>query len=102
MKDRGMKKWAPFASLIEQKKSLHTMHQQRKKIAQPILSEDQAQAINDTLLVAKQKLCHLQYYDDGVIYALNTTIKVIDLVYKTIRFEDTTIPIQAILAIRLI
>lgn len=102
MKDRGMKKWAPYASLIEQKGSLTSMRQQRKKIAKPLLSEDQAHAINDVLKIAKQKLCQLKYYDDGVIYQVTTTIKHIDLVFKTIRFDETILPIQDILAITLI
>ena len=36
MSDRGMKKWAPFASLIEQSEFLEQMHYEKNKIAIPL------------------------------------------------------------------
>jgi len=102
MKDRGMKKWAPYASLIEQKGSLKSMQHQRNKLAKPLLSDDQAQTINAVLLNAKHKLCQLKYFDDGDIIDTITTIKNIDFVFKTIHFDDKVIPIKDLIVIDLI
>ena len=37
MSDRGMKKWAPFSSLIEQSTCLEEMRYQKNKIEKPLI-----------------------------------------------------------------
>ena len=49
MSDRGMKKWAPFSSLIEQSTCLEEMRYQKNKIEKPLISIEKAREINEIL-----------------------------------------------------
>ena len=80
MSDRGMKKWAPFSSLIEQATCLEEMKYQRNKIAKPILTEDQVEKINFVLQSYKKgQIVNIKFYNDGYLYIVSTSIKRIDL-----------------------
>ena len=50
MSDRGMKKWAPYKSLVEQEKYLKKAHDDNEKIERPILSSDEMEEINEKLV----------------------------------------------------
>ena len=47
MSERGMKKWAPYKSLIEQEKYLKKAHQDNEVIARPVISSDEAEEKNE-------------------------------------------------------
>ena len=80
MSDRGMKKWAPFSSLIEQATCLEEMKYQRNKIAKPVLTEDQIEKINYVLQSYKKgQIVNIKFYNDGYLYVVSTSIKRIDL-----------------------
>ena len=80
MSDRGMKKWAPFSSLIEQATCLEEMKYQRNKIAKPVLTEDQIEKINFVLQSYKKgQIVNIKFYNDGYLYVVSTSIKRIDL-----------------------
>ena len=80
MSDRGMKKWAPFSSLIEQATCLEEMKYQRNKIEKPLLTEDQIEKINYILQsYQKDQIVKIKFFHDGYLYVVNTTIKKIDL-----------------------
>ena len=80
MSDRGMKKWAPFSSLIEQATCLEEMKYQRNKIAKPKLTEDQMEKINYVLTNYKKgDTVHIKFYRDGYLYKIDSQIKRIDL-----------------------
>ena len=49
MSDRGMKKWAPFSSLIEQSTCLEKMRFEKNKIEKPKISNERAEKINAIL-----------------------------------------------------
>ena len=49
MSDRGMKKWAPYKSLIEQDVYLNKMKKEKEKISKPIISSEEAENINEIL-----------------------------------------------------
>ena len=83
MSDRGMKKWAPFSSLIEQATCLEEMKYQRNKIPKPTLTEDQIEKINYVLQsYQKGKIVKIKFFHDGYLYVVNTCIKKIDLENK--------------------
>ena len=65
MSGRGMKKWAPYASLIEQKGTVMQMKKNRQAIPKPILSQEQANELNEALLNIKQGPITLSYYRAG-------------------------------------
>lgn len=47
---RGMVKWEPFATLPKQYEMLNQFKQDQNKIDKPILSDDQLNDLNDTLI----------------------------------------------------
>jgi len=80
MSDRGMKKWAPFSSLIEQATCLEQMRYERNKIDKPVLSDDQIEKINYILQSYKRgQIVKIKFYNDGYLYVIETQIKRIDL-----------------------
>ena len=80
MSDRGMKKWAPFSSLIEQATCLEQMKYERNKIEKPVLSPDQVEKIEYALQSYKKgEIVKIKFYSDGYLYEINSTIKKIDL-----------------------
>ena len=88
MSDRGMKKWAPFSSLIEQATCLEEMKYQRNKVSKPVLTEDQMEKINYVLQsYQKGQIVKIKFYHDGYLYVINTTIKRIDLENRKLILE---------------
>lgn len=88
MSDRGMKKWAPFSSLIEQATCLEQMKYQRNKIEKPVLTEDQIEKINFVLQsYRKGEMVKIKFYHDGYLYEINTIIKRIDLENRQLILE---------------
>ncbi|MBR4378303.1 MAG: YolD-like family protein [Bacilli bacterium] len=88
MSDRGMKKWAPYSSLIEQATCLEEMKYQRNKIAKPILTEDQKEKINYVLQsYQKGQVVKIKFFNDGYLYYINSTIKRIDLENRRLILE---------------
>ena len=88
MSDRGMKKWAPYSSLIDQATCLEEMKYQRNKVARPILAEDQKEKINYVLQsYQKGQLVRIKFFNDGYLYFINTTIKRIDLENRKLILE---------------
>ena len=89
MSDRGMKKWAPFSSLIEQATCLEEMKYQRNKISKPILTDDQIEKINYVLQsYQKGKIVKIKFFHDGYLYIINTSIRKIDLDNKVLVLEN--------------
>ena len=88
MSDRGMKKWAPYSSLIEQATCLEEMKYQRNKIAKPILTEDQKEKINYVLQsYQKGQVIQIKFFNDGYLYTINTKIKRIDIENRKLILE---------------
>ena len=89
MSDRGMKKWAPFSSLIEQATCLEQMKYQRNKIEKPVLTDDQIEKINFVLQSYKKgEMVKIKFYHDGYLYEINTSIKRMDLENKQLILEN--------------
>lgn len=89
MSNRGMKKWAPYSSLIEQATCLEEMKYQRNKIAKPILTDDQKEKIDFVLQSYKKgQIVKIKFFSDGYLYYINSTIKRIDLENKKLVLEQ--------------
>ena len=100
MSDRGMKKWAPYSSLIEQATCLQEMKYQRNKIAKPILTEDQIEKINYVLQSYKKgETIKIKFYSDGYLYEIETTIKRIDLENRVLVLENGKLKFENIIDI---
>lgn len=82
MSDRGMKKWAPYSSLIEQATVLNQMKYNKNKIEKPLLTEDQKEKINFVLTNYHGELVTIKFFHDGYLYIINDTIKKVDIENK--------------------
>ena len=99
MSDRGMKKWAPFSSLIEQSTVLNEMFYEKNKQAKPSISTERAAKINQILSTYSGQELRIKYYYDGYLYELVTRIKRIDVLNKKLIFEDGSMPFSEIIDI---
>ena len=99
MSDRGMKKWAPFSSLIEQSTVLNEMFYEKHKQEKPSISKERAEKINQILSNYNGQKLRIKYFYDGYIYELVTTIKRIDVVNKKLIFEEGNMPFKEIIDI---
>lgn len=100
MSDRGMKKWAPFSSLIEQATCLEQMKYQRNKIDKPILTDDQIEKINYVLQsYQKGQRVKIKFYHDGYLYYIETEIKRIDLENRQLILTNGKLKFENILDI---
>jgi len=87
MSDRGMKKWAPYSSLIEQATCLEEMKYKRNKIEKPILEQDQIEKINCVLQSYHGEELKIKFFYDGYIYFITSKLKKIDIDNKKLVLE---------------
>lgn len=88
MSDRGMKKWAPYKSLIEQEVFVNKMRVNKNKIEKPILCEEEIEKINYYLTEKRCRTLIFSIFEDGYIYKIQTKIRTIDQYTKSIVFEN--------------
>ncbi|NLG81341.1 MAG: YolD-like family protein [Bacilli bacterium] len=90
MKQRGMVKWQPFASLPEHANYIHKVIYEMNKIERPILSEDQLNELNEKLYRYSQnkEFISIAYFHDGYIYDVEGIIVKIDLLKKMVIIEN--------------
>lgn len=91
MSDRGIKKWAPYKSLVEQGYSLKELSENRSKIEKPKISSEAAEEINLILSEYNGEDVIVGYYRRGEIFELNTAIKKIDAQEKRLILPDKSI-----------
>ena len=84
MNERGMKKWAPYKSLIEQEKYLKKAHQDNEVIARPVISSDEADKINEILVNYHGEELEVSYWRNDKINTISTILVKIDPVNKKI------------------
>lgn len=99
MSDRGMKKWAPYSSLIEQATCLEEMRYRRNKIDKPILEDDQIERINFVLTTYLGQLVKIKFFYDGYIYFIERRIKKIDVDNQRLIFEEGKLKFEQLLDI---
>ena len=88
MSDRGMKKFAPFASLIEQNDDLSHMKYEKNKVEKPKLSNEKAEEINEILTNYNGEQLEIHYFYDGYIYKIDTKIIKIDILNRKLKLEQ--------------
>ena len=89
-KDRGMKKWAPFNSLMNGRTIVNSLIVEKSKIEKPQLSEEEQKILEEKIIEAYycQNIVIITYYKDGFLRKIKATIKKIDSVYKTIYLSN--------------
>lgn len=99
MSDRGMKKWAPYASLIEQASYVRRIKLRHRMVQRPHLSSDQANHIEQILMSPIRNPYQVTYFSDGAIHHALLNIKQVDSIQKTIIFDTHTIAYRDLLDI---
>ena len=84
MSERGMKKWAPYKSLVEQEKYLNKAHDDNQKIERPQMSSDEAESINEILVNYQGEELIIAYWRNNKINTISSILKKIDPVNKKI------------------
>ena len=97
MSERGMKKWAPFSSLIEQSTCLEKMRYERNKIDKPSISSDRANKINAILTNYRGQEIKIKYYYDGYLFEIKTTIIKIESTQRALVTSKGIIPLSNII-----
>lgn len=100
MSDRGMKKFAPFASLIEQDNYLANMRYEKGKKEKPRISNEKAEEINEILTNYNGESLLFYYYYDGYIYKLESKILKIDTYSRKLKLEQGDMPFTALIDIQ--
>ena len=78
MSERGMKKWAPYKSLIEQEKYLKKAHQDNEAVTRPVISSDEAEEINEILVNYHGEELNISYWRNNKINTVSTILVKID------------------------
>ena len=100
MADRGMKKYLPFRSLVEQEEYLRKVVYERKKSQKPQISTEQAEKIDRILRnYIKGEKYHFTLYIDGYLYDHVSPILELDLSKRYIYLNDFYLPINSIVDI---
>jgi hypothetical protein len=101
MSDRGMKKWAPYASLIEQKGTISKMKKHREQVKKPQLSQDMANEINACLLRAKDQNVVIDYFFEGSKHRIFGLVTKINYDQKWLMINEFKLSFVLILSIRI-
>ena len=88
MSERGMKKWAPYKSLIEQESYLNKLHDNNQKVEMPHISSDEAELINEILVNYQGEELLITYWRNGKINTMPAILKKIDPLNKKIVLQD--------------
>lgn len=84
--DRGIIKWQPFNSVTPSSSIINKIIKEKQKINKPILSEEQFENIQNSLLEAynNEIQTNIEYYKNGIILKESTIIKILDLSHNRI------------------
>ena len=88
MSERGMKKWAPYKSLIEQEKYLKKAHDNNNKQVRPQISSDEAEMINEILVNYQGEELEITYWRNEKINTISSILVKIDIDNKKIVLPD--------------
>jgi len=90
MEARGMKKWRPFATMPGQYIGFKKMINKQVEVAQPVLTEEQMEQINFTLIEAlhTNKQVYLTYYKKGQCITETGFIQFVDSLGNLFIFID--------------
>ena len=78
MNERGMKKWAPYKSLIEQEKYLKKASQNNEKQVRPQISTDEAEQINEILVNYQGEELEITYWRNEKLNTIASILVKID------------------------
>ena len=94
--DRGMVKYAPYQSLVEQSVALSRMRANRERQEKKILSSDQAEEINEILTHYQGEVIRVSFYRMGRTFEEEGTIDRIDLFERTLYVNGVRITLTSL------
>ncbi|MCQ2742954.1 MAG: YolD-like family protein [Bacilli bacterium] len=92
--DRGMAKWMPYKSLVDQTSSLARMRYKKNKIEKPRISNDKAEEMDEILRDYSGETVKAKYWEDGYIYEIEGPILKIDVFERVLRFIGKNVPLK--------
>ena len=92
--DRGMVKYAPYQSLVEQAKSLAAMRERKSRVEKRILLEDEASAIDEILRNYDGEVILAVYWKRGSVLETEGVIDIIDAFERVIWVNGERIPLK--------
>ena len=95
--DRGMMKWAPYQSLIEQSTYLAEMRRERQKVPKPLISSDRAEEINEILCTYEGETILVKVWENGFLSDLEGIISKIDPFNRQIEVAEKRISFSSII-----
>ncbi len=101
MNDRGMKKWAPYKSLIEQDEFMKHMRVNKKKIEKPMICEEKAEEINNLLINYQGQMIVMDYYFDGFIKKIEGIIRYISNEFKCLYINEKCYEFRNIVGLKI-
>lgn len=87
MSDRGMKKWAPYRSLPEKDIADIKMKKNKNKISKPLISNEEAEEINQLLSNHEDELV-FTIFKDGSLIDIVGEIKKVDEINREIILKN--------------
>ncbi len=94
--ERGMVKWAPYKSLVEQATYLAKMRNEKNKVDKPRISSDQADDINRILTEYSGERVYAKYWKNGYIYEVYGQIDKIETYERYIVVDETRIYLSSL------
>ena len=88
MSERGIKKWNAYRSLVEFDVSLNQKRIKENKVDKPLISSDEAEAINEILTTYHHQELKIKYYKNGYICTEIIIIEKIDVNNRIIVLND--------------
>ena len=97
MSDRGIKKWAPYKSLVEHDPAINKTKEEKTPVSKPKISNDEAEQINEILTNYQGETLLVSYYHNKKIITKEIVIKKIDTYErKLVLIDRTSIPLSEI------
>ncbi len=90
-KDRGMMKWMPYQSLVEQSSVLARMRYEKNKTPRPHIARERAEEINEILVHYSREEVDAKYWEDGYLYHAIGVIDSISSYSRSLRIGRKTI-----------
>ena len=88
MSDRGLKKWNAYKSLPEHDPAVRGTMSDRYKVPRPVISNEEAELINDILVNYHGELLDIEYYRNEELFNVTDTIKKIDTYSRKITLSN--------------
>ncbi|MBE6127089.1 MAG: YolD-like family protein [Erysipelotrichaceae bacterium] len=92
--ERGMVKYAPYKSLVEQSSYLATMRARRAQVEKRVFLDDEVERIDEILTHCDDQPLIVFYWKNGFIHKEEGLISKIDPYARVISINETVIPLD--------